>query len=513
MTVSARTPEFALRIRSMSKTYPGVRALDGVTLDVMASQVHGVVGENGAGKSTLMKMVSGAIRYDSGSLEVFGTPLPGGEPHRAADAGVAMVYQELTVVPEMSALGNVLLGRLPSRAGVVWRQKAHADFDNAAKSLGFSIDPDCRAGDLSTAEQQLLEIMRALSSQRKLIILDEPTASLGPEDVRRLHSVIDNLRSRGSTFMYISHDLGAVLEICDVVTVMREGRIVETRPAKEWSRSDLIHAMLGSHSLAATTPRQGSTDIGEPLFAIEGLRAPGVDVPSLLLWPGEIVGLAGLVGSGRTRLLRTIAGLNMASTGTLLVRGQRVKWPRTARQAVKYGIALAPEDRKLQGLVLNQSAAWNVALGQFKRGGGGYFVSSKRFISWATSFTSRLGLRIERLGRQVGTLSGGNQQKVILSRLLARGVDGLLLDEPTRGIDVGAKSQVFETLRELANRGSAILWTSSELDEVVANSDRIIVIAGGRVVAELPKGSTVRDVLEHSFTGVEGERQKVEAGA
>jgi ABC-type sugar transport system ATPase subunit len=210
MNVSVRTPDYVLRISNVAKTYPGVRALDDVTLDIAASQVHGIVGENGAGKSTLMKTVSGAIRHDSGSIEAFGTMLVGGDPHRAADAGVAMVYQELTVVPDMSALGNVLLGRLPSRAGIISRSRARTEFERTAATIGFSVDPDCRAGDLSTAEQQLLEIMRALSSQRKLMILDEPTASLGPEDIRRLHEVIRNLRSRGGTFVYVSHDLGAV---------------------------------------------------------------------------------------------------------------------------------------------------------------------------------------------------------------------------------------------------------------------------------------------------------------
>lgn len=511
MNVSVRAPEYALRVCNVTKKYPGVRALDDVTLEVIASHVHGIVGENGAGKSTLMKLVSGAIRHDSGNIEVFGTSLPGGEPYRAANAGVAMVYQELTVVPDMSALGNVLLGRLPSRAGVISRRKARAEFDRTAATIGFSIDPNRCAGDLSTAEQQLLEIMRALSSQRKLIILDEPTASLGPEDIHRLHEVIRTLRGQGSTFIYVSHDLGAVLEICDVVTVMREGKIVESRPANGWSKSELIHAMLGATNFSTIDSKPAVASSIEPLLEIRGLQAPGVDLPGLQVRSGEIIGLAGLVGSGRTRLLRTIAGMNIAVAGTLSVRGKVVKWPRSPRQALRYGVALAPEDRKSQGLVLIQSAAWNVALGQFRAASKGQLVSSRRLVRWATQYASRMGLQPGRVSSEVGTLSGGNQQKVILGRLMARGVDCLLLDEPTRGIDVGAKAQVFDTLRELASSGSAIIWTSSELDEVVANSDRIIVIAGGHAVVELPKGSSVRDVLEHSFNRAGDGRQTLAA--
>lgn len=507
MSVSARAPEYALRVSNVTKKYPGVRAIDDVTLDVNASHVHGIIGENGAGKSTLMKLVSGAIRNDSGKIEVFGTPLPGGEPYRAAEAGVAMVYQELTMVPGMSALGNVLLGRLPSRVGVISRRKARAEFDRTAATIGFSIDPNRCAGDLSTAEQQLLEIMRALSSQRKLIILDEPTASLGPEDIHRLHEVIRNLQGKGSTFIYVSHDLGAVLEICDVVTVMREGKIVESRPANGWSKGELIQTMLGVTNFSAIESKGAPTGTSETILEIRGLQGPGVDLPGLRVHSGEIIGLAGLVGSGRTRLLRTIAGVNTAVVGTLSVRGKDVKWPRTPRQALRYGVALAPEDRKSQGLVLIQSAAWNIALGQFGASSKGKLVSSRRLVRWATGHASRMGLPSEMVGRDVGNLSGGNQQKAVLGRLMARGVDCLLLDEPTRGIDVGAKAQVFDTLRELASSGSAIIWTSSELDEVVTNSDRIIVIAGGHAIAELPRGSSVRDVLEYSFSRAGDERQ------
>lgn len=487
----------AISVAHVSKEYPGVLALDDVSLTVTAGSIHGLVGENGAGKSTLMKTVAGAIEPDAGEIMIRGARTVG-DLRRAADAGIAMIYQELTIVPELSALENVLLGCLPERFGVVDRRRARDLYSRVARLVGTDIRPGARAGGLSTSSQQLLEIMRALASGRNVLIMDEPTASLGPEDTDRLHAVMRDLRGQGMAVVYISHDLDAVLGVCDTVTVMREGRVVETRPSREWSTGSLISAMIGAVPLA-TAGRAREDVAHRPVLTVRGLRAPGVRVDSLDVLSGEIVGLAGLVGSGRTRMLRAIAGADAVSSGSLHVDGAPVKWPGSPRNARRLGVLLAPEDRKHQGLVLDREAGWNIALGQFGAAAGRRPVTRRRLRDWASRYAATVGFTAARLAAPARVLSGGNQQKLILARLLGQDARCILLDEPTRGIDIGAKAQIFETIRELVDTGRSVIWASSDLHEVAQHSDRIIVIAGGRAVAELPAGSSVRDILDHAF--------------
>jgi ribose transport system ATP-binding protein len=423
-----------------------------------------------------------------------------------------MIYQELTIVPNMSALANVLLGRLPRRFGFVDRKRSRSKYLEAAVLVGSTVAPSTRAGDISTAAQQLLEVMRALASGRRLIIMDEPTASLGPEDIRRLHKVIGNLKAQGHAVVYVSHDLGAVLEVCDNVTVLREGVVVQTRPAKEWDHRGLVRTMLGEVALDAVgPPAPGDAVAVEPFLRVEGLRAPGVDLARFEVGKGEIVGLAGLVGSGRTRLLRALSGAGTIHAGTLWVNGRERRWPRTPRQAAKIGIALAPEDRKAQGLVLNRPSAWNVALGRFTVAGAGRPLRLEGLTRWAKLATDRVGFASGQLSAEAGTLSGGNQQKLVLARLLSRPLPCLILDEPTRGIDIGAKAQVFETMRQIARDGRAVIWTSSEIEEVVHHSDRVLILAGGRVIAERALGVTVHDVLDWSFTATSAAERRTAA--
>ncbi|AZC13225.1 sugar ABC transporter ATP-binding protein [Microbacterium sp. ABRD28] len=490
----------ALEIRGVRKVYPGVTALDAVDLTVAAGSVHGLVGENGAGKSTLMKVVAGAIAPDEGRVRV-DTVAVRPDVHAAADAGVAMIYQELTIVPGLTAADNVFLGAPPRRGPVLDRRGARRRFADLCMRLGVEIDASARAGDLSTSQQQLLEIMRALARDRRLVIMDEPTASLGPADIARLHGVIRDLRGKGVTVIYVSHDLDAVLDVCDDVSVMRAGRVVETRGSAAWTADALVAAMIGAVDLdAADAPARPP---GQVALRVEGLRAPGVDLPHLELRAGEIVGIAGLVGSGRSRLLRTLAGADRARTGTLEVAGRAVRWPSTPRRAQRLGITLAPEDRKVQGLVLERPSSWNVALGAFRRAAAGGIVTRRGLLRWSRRFTARVALPEQRLAVPVGTLSGGNQQKVLLARQISRSPRLLLLDEPTRGIDVGAKAQVFRMLRTLADEGMAVAWVSSELEEIARHSDRILVLSQGRAVAELSAGAAVHDILTHAFTGAQ----------
>jgi ABC-type sugar transport system ATPase subunit len=488
----------ALTVSGLSKEYPGVRALSNVSFTVDPGIVLAVVGENGAGKSTLMKSIAGALRATAGQIEVFGTSLVAGNPRAASDAGVAMIYQELTIVPELTAQENVYLGRLPTLFGVVRAKQLRRNYRAVAHRVGSGIRPEARAGGLSTANQQLLEIMRAIALGRQLVIMDEPTASLGPEDIERLHSVIRDLRDKGCSVLYVSHDLDAVLDVSNEIMVLREGAVVARAPATEWSKTALVTSMLG-HS-PSTAPTGGDRKNMQPtLLTLTNVRAPGVEVESLNIRAGDVVGIAGLVGSGRTRLLRAIAGAEPVHTGTIELDQKIMPWPSSPAQAWAAGIALAPEDRKHQGLVLNQPASWNIALGGFQLARRGGRITARLLQRWAEPIAARVAFVSSRLGAPAGTLSGGNQQKLLLARLLSRPLRLMLLDEPTRGMDIGAKSEVFSSMRSFADQGRAVLWSSSEIQEVLDHSDRVVVCRAGRLVAELAVGSTVHDVLAQSF--------------
>jgi ABC-type sugar transport system ATPase subunit len=508
---SATAPE-ALRVEGLEKSYGEARVLKNVSLTVKAGEIHALVGENGAGKSTLIKAVAGAIGTDGGTIAIWGKDVTGSGPAHITKAGLAVIYQELTIVPGMSALSNVLLGRLPSRIGLVDGRHARQQYDAAAAAVGVNIKARTQAGTLSTAHQQMLEIMRALASHRRLIIMDEPTASLGPEDSAHLHTVMRELSAQGYAIIYISHDLDHVLDLAHNVTVLREHAIIDSRPATDWTKPQLIRSMLGNDVSPAPHRQQGHAQ-GPVAVRIRKLRAPGVDLPALDIHAGEIVGLAGLVGSGRTRLLRTIAGAEGVWEGDLTLSGQPRPWPGSPRSAIRAGMALAPEDRNEQGLVLDRSGGWNVALGQFKRAAAGRPLHDSRARAWAASAAVRMGFDPRRLASQAGELSGGNQQKLVLSRWLDRDLTCLLLDEPTRGIDIGAKAQIFETIRNLAAEGLSVLWCSSDLEEVVQHSDRMIVLSAGRAIGELPGGSSVQDILDLSYAAAYEDQPSIREAA
>lgn len=490
----------AISVRGVTKTYPGVVALDDVTLEINMGEVHALVGENGAGKSTLMKVVAGAVAQDSGNTQVCGVDIIPGNPRSASTAGLAMIYQELTVVPQMSAAYNVFLGRMPRRAGVVSRADMFNRFHTLAEQIGTQIDPEVAANRLPVPKQRLLEVMRALAEQRRVVVMDEPTASLGHDDREHLQSVVRRLRADGRTVVYISHDLGEVLALADRVTVMREGRIIETAPASGWTKRTLVAAMLGRR-LESLGRRQPTGTPREELLQIGSLVAAGgsVRVAELSVAAGEIVGVGGLVGSGRTELLRALAGADATARGSLIVDGRSFQWPRSVPVALSLGLALVPEERQRDGLCLGLPAYVNVLLSGLGSASRHGWLSPGGAARLSADPAQAMGFDTTRLDQPAGTFSGGNQQKLLLARWLHRRPRVLMLDEPTRGIDLGAKEEIFGAMRRLADEGMGVLLVSSDLDEVVNHSDRVAVMARGTIVAVLDSPVEVKDILEMSF--------------
>jgi ABC-type sugar transport system ATPase subunit len=489
----------AVRLRGVSKSFPGVAALRDGTLDILAGETHGFVGENGAGKSTLIKIIAGAYRPDAGSVEIFGHRLDVADPRVHQKAGISVLYQERSIVPELPAVANVFLGR-PRRWGPFISGRAtRRRFRELSESLGARIDPSAPAGALSVANQQLLEIMRALEADQRILILDEPTTALGAPERQRLYAIVNDLRRRGLAIIIISHDLDEILDLCDRISVMRDGEVVATKAAADWSKQTLIGAMLGRTELSQNLQR--SSPSKEPILSVKDFSLSGIleDV-SFTLHKGEILGVAGLVGSGRSEMLRALAGIDRGAQGALEIGGRPRPWPRSVPEALHYGIALAPEDRRQQGLILSLSAAENVTLTNLGAVSLGGFINWRSLLADAANSVAGLGFDVRRLTAQTQTLSGGNQQKLVIGKWLYRRPTVLLLDEPTQGIDIGAKAEIFNVIADLANKGTSIIFVSSEFEEVVAIADRVLVVGQGRSLGMLERNdASVRNILDLLF--------------
>lgn len=473
----------ALCLEQICKLYPGVSAMSGLDLTVLEGEIHGLVGENGAGKSTVLKILAGAHRATSGTIAVFGEPADFHAPKDAQRRGIATVYQELTVLPAMSALDNVFLGQELRRGLVSSRGAMEKRYRALCDRLGVSIDPNIRADELSIADQQVLEILRALQADARIILFDEPTASLAVHEREALHKTMRHLRDQGVTQMLVSHDLDEVLDLTDTVTVFRDGRKVATEPTPGWTKRSLVQAMFGDREIMHIERTRTSGDV---LLHADAISVPGfVSNAELTVHAGEILGVAGLVGSGRTELLRALAGADPTSAGRLSIRGTEVPWPRSPRQALRHGIGLAPEDRKGQGLVLTMPTYSNINLTGLAETSRAGVTSRTAQLGRADALGAKMHLAPAAIRRSVRTLSGGNQQKAVLAKWADCGLSVMLVDEPTRGIDVAAKAEVFALLDELAAGGMAIVMVSSELEELADHCDRVVVLARGRTLAEL----------------------------
>jgi ribose transport system ATP-binding protein len=478
-----------LRMQAIEKRFAGVSALSGVALEVRRGEVHALIGENGAGKSTLMKVLSGAHAPDGGTMELDGKPYAPRTPLDARRAGVAMIYQELTLAPHLTVEENVLLGSEPRRAGVVDRALMRERTLRALESLAEpSLRPDCRVAELSPGERQVVEIARAVALDARVIVMDEPTSSLSRNDAERLFALVDRLRMRDVAIIYISHFLEEVRRVAQRYTVLRDGRTVESGevPREPEARSSfatrVVEAMAGRR-VDEAYPRVPHTP-GEVLLEVSGLS--GQRLPrnvSFTLRRGEILGIAGLVGAGRTELLRVLFGLDRASAGSVRFKGE-VSTSSEPQRRLAQGLGLLSEDRKGEGLLLTMSIADNVLLSRpLSRAG---VVSRTLGSEVVHKLGERLALRFRSAAQPVGELSGGNQQKVALARLLHHDVDVLLLDEPTRGVDVRSKAEIYRLMGELAQQGKAVLFVSSYLPELLAVCDRIAVMNRGQLGEALP---------------------------
>jgi ABC-type sugar transport system ATPase subunit len=513
-SVAARRQEstVALRVRKVSKSYPGVHALRAVDFELATGEVHGLVGANGAGKSTLIKMLSGASVPDSGSIEVQGTTMRFDDPRALRRNGVAAIYQELTIVPEMTALSNAFLGAVPSRGLFTDKRKMTRRFEELSEWMGFKVAPEAKASSLSVAHLQMLEIMRAVQADRDVLIMDEPTASLGPFERSKLYDLIARLKQSRVSIIFISHDLDEVLRLCDRVSVMRDGQLIDTRPANGWNKDSLVQSMLGD---VRTLPaREARTGRSKELMRVGKLALPGkVSGISFSLDAGEVLGIAGLVGSGRTEMLRCLAGLEENAVGDMAIDGIECRWPRNVREAIRRGIMLAPEDRKQQGLVLKRSALSNLMLADLRAASNGPFLSSRKRRESATALARQLGFDTARLDTMALNLSGGNQQKLVIGKWLYCRPRVLLLDEPTRGIDLKAKREIFQTVRHLSDQGMSVILVSSDLEEVVEYSDRILVMARGKQIGVIEGHQTSVESILNMIFEVEGRPDSIGAKA
>ncbi len=488
-----------LEMRSITKRFPGVLALAEVSFDARPSEVHALVGENGAGKSTLMKILAGVYSRDSGEIFFKGEAVNFSMPRQAQLAGIATIYQELNLVPQLSVTENIFLGTELEYGPLLNWAEMHRRSKALLAKLHLEIDPRRLVSSLGVGQQQMVEVAKALHQRADLIIMDEPTASLSRREINDLFAIIQELKAQGVAIVYISHHLEEAFEISDRITVLRDGRLVATRPANELNVNSLIRLMVG-RDLSEQFPKE-KIERGQEVLRVVGLKQGKVlqDI-SFSAYAGEILGIAGLVGAGRTEMVRAIFGADPVDDGKIYVAGQRVT-VNSPREAIRHGIALLTEDRKQQGLVLQFCVRDNITLSVLNRLARGLGINRKKETALAQHYIDSLAIKASSQEQLAVNLSGGTQQKVVLSKWLATQPRALIFDEPTRGIDVGAKVEIYKMMNQLARQGVAIIMISSELPEILGISDRILVMHGGRIRGELTGAEATEEKIMAYATG------------
>lgn len=490
--MSGTTAPF-LEMRGITKQFPGVLALDKVSLSIYPGKVLALVGENGAGKSTLMKVLSGVHKMDAGEILLNGKPVTIGNPLASRQMGISIIYQELSVLNNMDIAENIFVGRERKKNGMVDKKAQHEEARRLLARVGLSIDTHTRVGKLSTAQKQMVEVAKALSFDAKLIIMDEPTSSLTEKETATLLDIIHKLRDEGVAIVFISHRMNEIFEIADEIAVMRDGQMVKQLPAEGTQEKDVIAAMVGRdvHDLFV----KAEAPIGDVALEVVGLSTKNLlkDI-SFKVHAGEIVGFAGLVGAGRSEVMRAVFGIDPRETGEIRVHGKPVRIDSTV-DALRAGLGFVPEDRKEQGLILKMSVRHNTSIAALSSVAKGWFIDRGAENALSDEYVAKLRVKTPSNEQKVMNLSGGNQQKVVIAKWMATHPAVLILDEPTRGIDVGAKKEIHALMSELARQGVAIIMISSELPEILGMSDRIYVMHDGRIRGELARENASQEAI------------------
>lgn len=496
-SVKENAPEYLLEMRNVDKRFPGVHALQNITLKIRPGTVHALMGENGAGKSTLMKCLFGIYKMDSGEIVYQGRKVQFKNPRDALDQGVSMVHQELNQVPELSVMENIWLGRMPKKHGMVDDDRMYKDTQEIFKSIDLDIDPRTKINTLSVSQRQMIEIAKAVSCNAKIIILDEPTSSLTETEVEHLFRIINKLRDGGSSIIYISHKMEEILRISDDVTVMRDGQWIYTGPSSELDTDTLINLIVG-RELTQRFPEKTNKPTEEVMLEVEHLKGeyqPTVKDASFTLRKGEILGIAGLMGSRRTEVVETIFGIRKRSGGTIKKENKLIE-NKSAKEAINNGFALVTEDRRQSGIFYELDLSFNSTIANLSSYSKFGIINKKAIKKDADWVMKNLRVKAPSLKEKIGNLSGGNQQKVILGRWLLTNSKIMMLDEPTRGIDVGAKYEIYQLINDYASRGNSVIFISSEMPELLGVADRILVMSNGKVAGILDaRTATQQDIL------------------
>ncbi|MDR2079773.1 MAG: sugar ABC transporter ATP-binding protein [Treponema sp.] len=494
-----------VQIRGISKRFHSVVALNKVSLDINSGETHVVIGENGAGKSTLMKILAGLYRPDEGQILIDGREAVFSSPLDAIADHISMIHQELLLVPYLTVAENIFLGREPrNRAGLLEKKRLYEDAKELLKTINITIDPYAPMHTLSVAQKQLAEIAKAVSFNSKLLIMDEPTSALSDKEIAILYELIFRLKSEGRAVVFISHKLDEVLKVADTITVLRDGEHITTEAAGRLNKDQIISLMIGRELKNVFVKTE--TQIGEPILEIRGLTRRGeFEDINFTLRKNEILGIAGLLGAGRTELVETIFGLRKADRGEVFIKGKLVPI-RDPWDAQKHGIALIPEDRKLMGLNLKDTTGFNISLCHLGSLSRYHVLIKKRETELVNGMIKQMSVKVPSYRTPVVSLSGGNQQKVVIAKWLMTGPDILVMDEPTRGIDVGAKAEIYKLIVSLAREGKSIIMVSSELPEIIGLSDRIIVLCEGRLTGELTREAISQQAIMKLATEFEGRK-------